>query len=114
MSITAENYASEVITKEGVAHKFDDIGCMMSFLASDKGKALQVSDRYVRDGESGEWIHAEQASYLLAKEIATPMGYGVMSFAKKERAEEYLTKNGVEGQIMSYEELSKHKWEATH
>ncbi len=37
MSIIEEQYATEVIAKDGTVYKFDDIGCMIKFLQDEKG-----------------------------------------------------------------------------
>lgn len=114
MSIIEEAYATQLIDKTGTAYKFDDIGCMIKFLQDEKGKKLEISDRYVRDEETMEWVHMEDAYYVYHPDNVTPMAYGVLSFSSKERAESYLQKLGGKGTVFSADELFAHDWDAVH
>lgn len=111
MSIVEEAFATQLITKDGTAYKFDDIGCMMTFLQGEKGKSLEITNLYVRDFESKEWIDPQGAYHVYHSDIVTPMAYGVVSFASKEKAQSYLQQLGGSGELYDYEKLKQHKWD---
>lgn len=111
MSIIEEAYATEVIAKDGTVYKFDDIGCMVKFLQDEKGKTMEKSDLYVRDFESLEWVHLEDAYHVYHPDTVTPMAYGVVSFSSKERAEEFRKQLQGESQLYNMEQLFQHQWD---
>ncbi|MBE1555908.1 nitrous oxide reductase accessory protein NosL [Sporosarcina limicola] len=104
MSITAVNYATEVIMKDGSVEKFDDIGCMVDFMG---GATKETGALFVRDANTGEWIEAQKASYLLNDDYWTPMMYGVISFKDDASAELFSTDNG-EGSKLTFDEVVEH------
>jgi copper chaperone NosL len=110
MGIAHEHFATEIVTKDGDIHKFDDIGCMEEFLQletslNEEGAAKQ----YVRDAETGEWLEIEGAYHAYHPEFWTPMANGVVSFKDKESAEKYVDEQGM-GEILDYPALLKHEW----
>ncbi|GMB08275.1 nitrous oxide reductase accessory protein NosL [Thermolongibacillus altinsuensis] len=107
MSITAENYATEAILKDGTVHKFDDIGCMFEFMKQEDKE--NIAKLYVRDIETSEWIELEKAFFAYDRDYWTPMNYGVVSFASEENAKKYIEKEG-KGQLWTYDQLLQHKW----
>lgn len=109
MSITEPQFATETIMKDGNVHTFDDIGCMVEFL-EDTSKD-EIGESFIRDTETGEWAVLNQSSFVYDKESWTPMSFGVLSFSSKEKAENYIKKHP-SGQLLSYDDLWKHSWEA--
>lgn len=110
MGIAHEHFATEIVTKDGEIHKFDDIGCMDEFLHSDSSMNEEgAAKKYVRDMESGEWVELEKAYHAYHPEYWTPMANGVVSFKNKERAEKYVKEQGM-GEIFDFHALEKHEW----
>lgn len=110
MSIAEENYATELFSKEGDVYKFDDIGCMYEFIYKEKKIAeKEIEKQYVRDMENGKWIEAKNAFYAYDKEFWTPMTYGVVAFESESAAKDYVQKQA-KGELLSYDQLSEHKW----
>ncbi|MBA4536729.1 nitrous oxide reductase accessory protein NosL [Bacillus aquiflavi] len=108
MSIASEMYATQLMMKDGEVYKFDDIGCMIEFIEKDQ-KDGDLAKKYVRDVETGEWVELDKAYHVYDPDIWTPMANGVISFETKERAEDYIKKEGM-GELYNYEKLQKHKW----
>lgn len=104
MSITAVKYAAEAIMKDGSVEKFDDIGCMVDFMGS---ATKETGALFVRDANTGEWIDAKKASYLLNDDYWTPMMYGVISFKDDASAELFAADNG-EGSKLTFDEVVDH------
>lgn len=99
MIINEARYAAAYVTEDGEAHRFDDIGGM---LAHDKTVAEDVVVFWVHDFDSEEWLKAEEAHYVKGDHI-TPMGFGILAFTDRERAEAWAAEHG--GMVMSFDEL---------
>jgi copper chaperone NosL len=102
MAISQRRFAAEIITETDEVFKFDDIGCMLSFIKSRnlQGKTAAV---FVMDFNKASWIAAEKANFLAAREIETPMGGGVIAFQEKQSAQEH------KGRFLTYTELLQEK-----
>ncbi|WP_019244196.1 MULTISPECIES: nitrous oxide reductase accessory protein NosL [Bacillus] len=110
MSLVEENDVTELFSKDGDVYKFDDIGCMFEFVHKDKGIAEKdIAKQYVRDMESGKWIEVEKAYFAYDSSFPTPMSYGVLSFEKKEAANDYIKREN-KGEVLDYKKLEQHKW----
>ncbi len=83
MIISEEKYAAAYWTEAGEARRFDDIGGMMAYLY-DKPEA--VASYWVHDFASGAWLAAEGATFVLAEDLMTPMGFGIVAFAEEAQA----------------------------
>lgn len=85
MAVSNERFASEILSADGTALKFDDIGCMLKF--KSKNTTLQIAAIYLKDYETKEWIPYERAA-IVETDVETPMGSGKVAFAdgKKARA----------------------------
>lgn len=107
MSIAYEDYAGQIVFKNGDYEVFDDLGCLMEFLADTDES--EVGKAYIKDASENKWIDVKNATYLYSKDYWTPMNYGVVAFEKKEAAEDWISKNG-DGKYLTYEDLFDFKW----
>ncbi len=72
------------------AHKFDDIGDAVSWLAEQPWKDDTKTEIWVTDHRTGEWLNARQAWYVREKQ--TPMNYGFSAETEqRETAIDYTT-----------------------
>lgn len=71
MVLSDKRYAAQLVDMDGNRSHFDDLGCLVSFIA-----AHHVGERYiwVRDEASDRWLKAETARYHSGAK--TPMDYG--------------------------------------
>jgi copper chaperone NosL len=102
MTIVDQQHASQVVTSKGKVYKFDAIECMINFLhENDKGPYAHtlVSDFT----NPGELIDAHEVSFLISKDIPSPMGAFLSAFNNEEAA--LKTKNDSEGAIYNWSEL---------
>jgi copper chaperone NosL len=88
MTVSDDRYAAAVIVQtpagERVARIFDDIGCMAAYLREQHdGKVLA---QYVKDYNTRGWLVADQAFYVRASSIRSPMGYGLLATAGQDAA----------------------------
>lgn len=94
MSIIDLHFGGEVISKKGKVYKFDDTGCMISFLQSGSLNAAEISSTLVINHEKpNEFIDAATAWYLISPAMKSPMGSNAAAFENKTAAEA-LAKSG--------------------
>ncbi|QWI76158.1 nitrous oxide reductase accessory protein NosL [Bacillus mycoides] len=107
IGVMDNQFTTEIILESGKALKFDDIGCMYKWMEINSGEKTQ--EKFVRDYDSKDWVSLEDATYVYDKTITTPMAYNVISFKNKKDAESFVS--NYKGKVLSYKELSEHKWE---
>ncbi len=79
MGISDTRYGCELVTKKGKVYKFDDVRCMVQYLAADKEQTF--SKKLVSDyTEKGKWLEAENAYLVQCEAIKSPMGSNIMAF----------------------------------
>jgi nitrous oxide reductase accessory protein NosL len=100
MVINDTKYAALVILKGGYATRTDDIGCIfrMALLPPERWRALQrypaedvkrlvqVEKVFVPDFNTGEYVEAQRAFYVIRQDMKTPMGDCVFAFRDREMA----------------------------
>jgi copper chaperone NosL len=85
MTIVETKFASEIVTQKGRASKYDAIECMLNDLKDMEENTLKyilVTD-YTKPRKL---IDATMATYLINKEIKSPMGKFLSAYASKEEA----------------------------
>lgn len=104
MTIVDKQHAAQYVTHKGKVFKFDAAECMMNALKEiDKST---VALYLVNDFEApGELVNAAEATYLISKNIPSPMGEFLTAFKSREVAERVQAAN--EGKLFSWEELQK-------
>lgn len=100
MTIVEETHAAEIVTKKGRAYKYDAIECMINEVNGiDKSEiALFLVTDYTKPGTL---IDAKKTTFLISKEIKSPMGAFLTAFSNNEDAKKYS------GNIFSWEEIQK-------
>ncbi|PWL37358.1 hypothetical protein DKG77_16445 [Flagellimonas aquimarina] len=102
MTIVDRQHAAQFVTEKGKVFKFDAAECMMNHLNEiDK---TTVSLFLVNDYNTpGELVDATKATYLISKNIPSPMGEYLTAFDRKETAIKAQVDNG--GELYTWEEL---------
>lgn len=103
MAISEKQFASELITPEGEALKFDDIGCLLDYRKEKND--TKVAAYFFVDYETKHWVKGKEAHFVKSSEITSPMNGGVIAFHDKAKAEAAATK--YKGKTLSFEELMK-------
>ncbi len=101
MIISEARFAAATVLTDGKTYKFDDAGEMFAFHA--KKSELQVRAWFVHDYHSQNWINAQSAFYVVAKDIKSPMGTGVAAFVDKSAAESFASRFNVK--VMIFDEI---------
>ena len=100
MIINEAKYAAAYVTPDGEVRRFDDIGGMAAYIDETPE---DVAVLWVHDYDTEEWLKADEAFYVGSKDLATPMGFGIIAFADRERAEEWAIEKS--GTVRTYSEL---------
>ncbi len=105
MTIVEETHAAQIVTEKGKPYKYDAIECLLNDFENREEKDIALF--LVTDYETPKkLIDAKTATYLISKNIKSPMGANLTAFAQKENAEKYAT-NGTD-KIFNWEELQNH------
>jgi len=108
MAIKDDQFATQIITKDGQSLKFDDIGCLNTWKTENGTDTIGAA--FVRDYDSKQWIRYEKAYYAYDSSYQTPMAYGIVSFEKEADAKAFIAEQG-KGKLMTADELANHSWE---
>ena len=95
-------HAAEVVTKKGKVYKFDATECMINFMDEFDTSTIKL---YLSNDYSnpGALIDATQATFLISKNVPSPMGAFLSAFKNKEDAVEVQEKK--DGKIYTWEAL---------
>jgi len=102
MTIVDKLHAAEVVTQKGKVYKFDAAECMINFMDEFDISTIKLylSNNY---SEPEELIDATRATFLISKNVPSPMGAFLSAFKNKEEAVKVKTEKG--GEIFSWDEL---------
>lgn len=92
MIINELKYAAAVTLYNGEEKRFDDIGCMLSYIYKNNGN---IKYYWANDFISDKSISAETAFFVKSKNEVTPMGGGIIAFRLKEKAERFAERENV-------------------
>jgi copper chaperone NosL len=78
MGIADPRYGAEIVTRTGRVYKFDALECMIAFEDAGEVDSAQVHSRWVVDfAQPGQLIRLEEAEFVFAPEVPSPMGLNV-------------------------------------
>ncbi len=81
---------------EDEAKKFDNIGGMLLH-GTESGELPATSDdAWVHDWKSRAWLSAAEAWYVVAPDLVTPIGQGVVAFADRVAADAFVIEQAEE------------------
>ena len=105
MTIVDKIHAAEILTHKGKVYKFDATECMINFSNDfEKSKIkLYLSNDYMTPEKL---IDARKATFLISKEIPSPMGAFLSAFEDKIQAKKLQTQKG--GELYTWEKLCTH------
>lgn len=105
MTIVDRTHAAELVTKKNKAYTFDATECMVNFMDDFETSEIELflSNDYL---EPGTLIDARKATFLISKNIPSPMGAYLSAFKNKADAENMQAEKG--GDLYSWEKLLMH------
>ena len=106
MIIMDQRYGSELVTDKGKVYTFDATECLIEYLQynaemADAAKYLLVTP-YT---DPNHLIDARTATYLVSKQMPSPMGAYLTAFSDREEAAAFQSTKG--GVIYTWEEIFK-------
>ncbi|MBV1922973.1 MAG: nitrous oxide reductase accessory protein NosL [Flavobacteriaceae bacterium] len=105
MTIVDKQHAAEIVTSKGKAFKFDASECMINHLAEIDSSTVGLF--LINDFNSpGELIDATKATFIISKNLPSPMGGFLSGVSSKEEAEALQKEK--EGTLYSWNELLTH------
>jgi len=106
MTVTDLRYVSEIVTKKGKVFKFDDPGCLISYLHSNEITQPEVGDIYFADFTNGHpFIKANEAVFFHSDSLHTPMNGNIAAFSKEEAVKEIM--KNYQGKVMQWSDINK-------
>jgi len=105
MTIVDKLHAAEIVTTKGKVYKFDATECMINFMDEFETSEIELylSNNYT---EPGELIDATKATFLISKNVPSPMGAFLSAF--KEETEAKQVQSEKDGTLYNWEELLIH------
>ena len=104
MTIMDERFGAEIISTKGKVFKFDDVICMVEFMASEKIKERDIRKKLVTDYRNkNHFLDAEQAVYLFSDELHSPMNGNAGAF--KDNQEALHLQHETQGVIMDWKQV---------
>ena len=102
MTIVDRQHAAEIVTNKGKVFKFDAVECMVHHLkdVDSNSIGLFLVNDYLTPGEL---IDAKEATYLISKNIPSPMGEYLSAFGSRDVAEQIEAEN--KGVLYTWAEL---------
>ena len=100
MTIVSQQFAAEIVTNKSKAFKYDAIECMLQ--DQQENVALHLTCDYLN---AGNLIDATKATYLVSKQIESPMGGNLAAFSSLEDAKKIQAEKG--GDIYDWEGIQK-------
>jgi copper chaperone NosL len=102
MTVVDKQHAAQVVTQKGKVFKFDAVECMVNHLKDVDVATIELF--LVNDYQApGDLIDAKKATFLISKEIPSPMGEYLSGFQSKVEAENVEAENN--GKLYSWNEL---------
>ena len=83
MLISEPRYAAAYRAPGADAKVFDDIACLLQAAGAESATGLRF---WFHDGNDGQWIDGEAATFVASPEFRTPMGGGMMAYRDRAAA----------------------------
>jgi copper chaperone NosL len=100
MHLSEPGYAGELRDRHGVLQKYDDVGCLVAAIVDAHA---EVPEAWVEDHEGGGFVPLLTAHLVDAAAVRTPMGHGVVAFARSGAAQAFAEAH--DGRLVTLEEL---------
>lgn len=102
MTIVDKVHAAEIVTKKGKIYKFDATECMVNFMNEFEVSEIKLyfTNHYL---DPEVLIDATKATFLISKNIPSPMGAFITAFKTKADAENTMAEK--DGTLYTWDEL---------
>jgi nitrous oxide reductase accessory protein NosL len=102
-------WQSQIIFNDDTMTPFDGCKCMFNFIFAmdkfdQKHSKNDIAVAWVKDFNTGKWLNAEDASYVVGSNMMGPMGKELIPFADQAAAMKFHEGQG--GTMMKYEDIN--------
>ncbi|MDW7774125.1 MAG: nitrous oxide reductase accessory protein NosL [Desulfobulbaceae bacterium] len=102
-------WQAQIIFTDGSMSAFDGCKCMFGFMFNmDQYDPAHSKDDiagiWVRDFNSGEWLEAKSAHFVIGSEVMGPMGRELIPFHRQSAAESFQREHG--GELAGFDAVS--------
>jgi len=102
-------WQSQIIFNDDTMTPFDGCKCMFNFIFAmdkfdQKHSPNDIAVAWVKDFNTGKWLNAEDASYVVGSNMMGPMGKELIPFADQAVAMKFQEEQG--GIMMKYEDIN--------
>jgi len=105
MTVVDKTHSAEYVTKKGKAYVFDSVECLVNDIQKENNED-QLEIMLVADyANPGDLTNAKTATYLISKNIKSPMGANLSAFSSQETAKKFQKENG--GNLFSWIQLKE-------
>ena len=101
MIVSEPRFAAAYRLPDGTERVFDDLGGLLVY-GHEHGE-LDEAEVWVHDVETEAWVRAPGAWFVATAARPTPMGYGILAFSDRERAERFAAQVGAE--VLTWHEV---------
>lgn len=102
-------WQSQIIFNDDTMTPFDGCKCMFNFIFAmdkfdQKHSPNDIAVAWVKDFNTGKWLNAEDASYVVGSNMMGPMGKELIPFADQAAAMKFQEEQG--GTMMKFEDIN--------
>ena len=113
MTISDEQYGSEIVTKKGRVYKYDAVECLAgAIIVGDVPEEKIALILTIDHASPRTLVDAETASYLRSPGLRSPMGMNLTSFGQPADAERAMERHP--GELLAWHEVKTLVEEARH
>lgn len=106
MTIMDHKFGSELVTKKGKIHKFDDISCMYNYLKTNNLAEEKFSYMVVSQFEKpNDFLDVKNAIFITASQFKSPMMGNTAAFVDDKKVENIL-KNDSTAKVNTWQQLN--------
>ena len=105
MTIVDPQHGAELITAKGKIFKFDAIECMVHYVQKNEGNSFESFWVNEYGTTTGALVDASTCTFLISKNIPSPMGAFLSGFSDPTTAEKFKAEKG--GETFGWEALIK-------
>lgn len=105
MTIVQKTHSAQLVTEKGKQRKFDAIECMINYIKEEPQKFKSATLLVANYNQPGEMIPAENSTFLISKNLPSPMGANLTAFAST--AEAKVVQKKLDGKVYQWNELKK-------
>jgi copper chaperone NosL len=106
MTISDPSFAAQLVMRTGKVYRFDDPGCLLSFMSSKHFSTADVDSTWVNDHAHPETlVPAPDATFLVSDQIKAPMAGGMAAFGS--RADAVALQSATHGRLETWAQVRR-------